>query len=634
MCGIAGILSSNRGPGLDRSLLERMTRSLAHRGPDGEGFFVSEDIGLGHRRLSVIDLESGDQPMIHVATGLVVIFNGEIYNFHELRRQLEGLGHIFKTHSDTEVLLNAWAEWGAQSVQRLNGMFAFAIWDPTEGVLHLVRDRVGKKPLYYTTLQDGRFLFGSELKALLACPTVNREIDKRAFIDYIAYGYIPDPKSIYSDVKKLAPGHHLKILRGRQPSLHRYWKPNFSSSFASPFEDAADEVLPRFDEAVGRRLIADVPIGAFLSGGVDSTGVVASMASSLSDPVNTFSIGFGNPDTDELSLARSHAERYKTNHFEHVVNPIETGLFDKVADIYDEPFADSSAMPTYQVCQMARQHATVALSGDGGDEIFAGYRRYQWHMQEERVRAILPDSIRRPLFRGLATHYPKLDRAPRFLRFKNTFQELSEDRAGAYFISLAVISDSVRNQLVHKDLLDAVEGYHSRSVLDKHWSESETEDPLAQALYADSQMWLPGRMLVKVDRASMANSLEVRSPFLDHEMLSWAATLPGKYKLSGGRGKRVLKKALESRVDRDILYRSKQGFAPPLAEWLRTILRPNIEKAMRSSLLRDSGFFSPEALDGILGDHLSGRRDHGPALWSVLVFDRFLRREEGLAPMA
>lgn len=611
-----------------------MTRSLAHRGPDGEGFFVSEDIGLGHRRLSVIDLESGDQPMIHVATGLVVIFNGEIYNFHELRRQLEGLGHIFKTHSDTEVLLNAWAEWGAQSVQRLNGMFAFAIWDPTEGVLHLVRDRVGKKPLYYTTLQDGRFLFGSELKALLACPTVNREIDKRAFIDYIAYGYIPDPKSIYSDVKKLAPGHHLKILRGRQPSLHRYWKPNFSSSFASPFEDAADEVLPRFDEAVGRRLIADVPIGAFLSGGVDSTGVVASMASSLSDPVNTFSIGFGNPDTDELSLARSHAERYKTNHFEHVVNPIETGLFDKVADIYDEPFADSSAMPTYQVCQMARQHATVALSGDGGDEIFAGYRRYQWHMQEERVRAILPDSIRRPLFRGLATHYPKLDRAPRFLRFKNTFQELSEDRAGAYFISLAVISDSVRNQLVHKDLLDAVEGYHSRSVLDKHWSESETEDPLAQALYADSQMWLPGRMLVKVDRASMANSLEVRSPFLDHEMLSWAATLPGKYKLSGGRGKRVLKKALESRVDRDILYRSKQGFAPPLAEWLRTILRPNIEKAMRSSLLRDSGFFSPEALDGILGDHLSGRRDHGPALWSVLVFDRFLRREEGLAPMA
>lgn len=607
-----------------------MTRSLVHRGPDGEGFFVDDFVGLGHRRLSVIDLATGDQPMIHEESGLVTVFNGEIYNFRELRAELEKYGYTFKTASDTEVLLYAWAEWGAQALDKLNGMFAFAVWNSKAKRLHLVRDRMGKKPLYYSVLPNGQFVFGSELKALAICPGIDRSINKTAFMDYLAYGYIPDPKSIYTAVEKLPPGHHMTVVPGQVPKARRYWKPTFRESSTCTFDEAVEQLVPKLDKAVSARLISDVPLGAFLSGGVDSTGVVAAMARSLTEKVNTFSIGFGDPDVDELSLARSHADRYGTNHFEHVVDPIVPGLFDKVADVYDEPFADSSSMPTYQVCEMARKHATVALSGDGGDEVFAGYRRYQWHMQEERVRSLLPSALRRSLFRGLAAIYPKLDRAPRMFRFKNTFQELGEDRAGAYFISTSVINDQNRNDLVHENLRIAVGDYHPRHVLDHHWAESDTDDPLSQALYVDWQTWLAGRMLVKVDRASMANSLEVRSPFLDHDFLSWAGTLPSSYKLTSGTGKRVLKKALETRVDKNILYRSKQGFAPPIANWLRTLLRPNLEQAISSSLLSDSGFFSVEALKKISNEHLSKERDHSAVLWSVLVFDRFLRRENGV----
>lgn len=632
MCGVAGLLNSNADEPIDRALLEAMTRSLVHRGPDGEGYFTEGPVGLGHRRLSVIDLATGDQPMIHEESGLTLIFNGEIYNFRELRTDLEQQGLKFRTNSDTEVLLYAWVRWGVNCIEKLSGMFAFAIWDAKSQALHLVRDRLGKKPLYYTSLSDKQFLFGSELKALAACPKVNRSINKHAFVDYLAYGYVPDPRSIYEHTEKLPPGHRLVVRPGRTPELHRYWKPGFGPEYLSSFDEAVDELLPRLDKAVESRLVSDVPLGAFLSGGVDSTGVVSSMASSMEGAVNTFSIGFGNPNVDELSLAKSHANRYRTNHFEHVVDPIEPGLFDKVADAYDEPFSDSSAMPTYQVCKMARQHATVALSGDGGDEVFAGYRRYQWHLQEEKVRSMLPDGIRRPVFRTLAHLYPKLDWAPRIVRFKNTFQELAEDRAGAYFISLSVINDRTRESLMHEDLRRAVGDYHPRSVLDRHWSESETEDPLAQALYVDWQTWLAGRMLVKVDRASMANSLEVRSPFLDYELLSWAGTLPSSFKLKQGIGKRILKKALEPRVENDILYRSKQGFAPPIAEWLRTVLRPQLETAMSSALVSDSGFLDPDALSKMAQDHFSGMRDHSAALWSVLIFDRFLRRENASVP--
>lgn len=632
MCGIAGFLNSNTGGPVDRALLENMTRSLAHRGPDGEGYFTDNLVGLGHRRLSVIDLATGDQPMTHEESGLTIIFNGEIYNFRELRAELERCGLKFKTNSDTEALLYAWVQWGASCLDKLSGMFAFAIWDAKDQALHLVRDRVGKKPIYYTVLPDNQFLFGSELKALTVCPKVNRSVNKQAFVDYLAYGYVPDPRSIYENIEKLPPGHRLVVRPGRPPTLHRYWKPVFGPEYLKSFDDAVEELLPRLDKAVESRLVSDVPLGAFLSGGVDSTGVVSSMASGMGGSANTFSIGFGDPKVDELSLAKSHAQRYHTNHFEHVVDPIEPGLFDKVADAYDEPFADSSAMPTYQVCKMARQHATVALSGDGGDEIFAGYRRYQWHMQEEKVRSLLPERVRQPMFRTLAHLYPKLDWAPRVVRFKNTFQELAEDRAGAYFISLSVINDRTRESLMHDDLRRDVADYHPRSVLDRHWSQSETEDPLSQALYVDWQTWLAGRMLVKVDRASMANSLEVRSPFLDYELLSWAATLPSCFKLSKGTGKRILKRALEPRVDKSILYRSKQGFAPPIADWLRTLLRPQVETMINSALVSDSGFLDPDALSNMAEDHFSGMRDHSAALWSVLIFDRFLRRENASAP--
>jgi len=419
MCGIAGIFNLRGRGDVDRPLLRRMTEILGHRGPDGDGFHFGAGIGLGHRRLAIVDLATGDQPLFNEDGTLCVVFNGEIYNFQSLMAQLTALGHVFKTRCDTEVIVHAWEEWGEACLDRFNGMFAFALWDSRREALFLARDRLGEKPLYYCFLPDGRLLFASELKSLLLCPDLDRRLDPQAIEEFFAYGYVPDPHSIYRNVRKLAPAHRLFVRRGEPPAEPRgYWDVRFVDATASRKEEVAEELIDRLRESVRMRMIADVPLGAFLSGGVDSSGVVAMMAGLKSDPVSTFSIAFGAKGWDESAYAAEIARRYRTDHHVREVNPDSFDLLDRLATIYDEPFSDSSAIPTFRVCATARENVTVALSGDGGDEVFAGYRRYRWHCFEERVRRVVPMGLRRPLFGTLGALYPKLDWAPRPLRLR------------------------------------------------------------------------------------------------------------------------------------------------------------------------------------------------------------------------
>ena len=627
MCGLVGLFDS-RGLGpVDRRLLMRMNDSLTHRGPDGEGIHVDAGIGLGHRRLAIIDLAGGAQPLFNEDRSVVVVYNGEIYNFQDLATELSSRGHTFRTHCDTEVIVHAWEEWGASCVERFRGMFAFALWDSRSETLFLARDRIGIKPLYYASLTDGTVAFASELKALLLNPRMRREIDPTAVEEFFAYGYVPDPKTIYRGVKKLAPGHVLAWRRGEpEPRPKQYWDLCFTPLGAGREEVYRDQLLERLREAVDIRLISEVPLGAFLSGGVDSSAVVALMAGLSPDPVNTCSISFGDPDFDESRYAAMVADRYRTMHHVNRVDPDAFDLVDSLANIYDEPFADSSAMPTYRVCQLARERVTVALSGDGGDELFAGYRRYRWHHYEERVRRLLPGPIRRPLFGMIGRLYPKLDRAPRYLRAKSTLQAIARDSADGYFHSVSVIYDGVRERLYSPSFARALQGYHAAEVMRGHMRDAPVDDHLSRIQFADFKTYLPGDILTKVDRASMAHSLEVRVPILDHEFVEWAATIPPALRLRRSESKFVFKKALEPILSREILYREKMGFAVPLAAWFRGPLRERVRAALSGPVLSETGMFDMAYLESLVSEHQSGEREHSSILWSLLMFESFLRQ--------
>ncbi|HMW83620.1 MAG TPA: amidotransferase 1, exosortase A system-associated, partial [Pseudomonadales bacterium] len=555
MCGIAGIvdLTDRREP--DRALLERMNQSQFHRGPDEGGYHLEAGVGLAHRRLSIIDLSAGQQPM-HSADGeRVVVFNGEIYNFIEVRKKLQALGQQFRTHSDTEVILAGWAVWGEQCVDHFRGMFAFALWDRPRQTLFLARDRLGVKPLYYALI-DGWLLFGSELKVLLCDPRLSRRLDPTAIEEYFALGYVPDPKCILSSVQKLPAGHTLCLQRGQGvPASREYWDIPFTPLPQASEAELAEELIERLREAVTIRMIAEVPLGAFLSGGVDSSAVVAMMAQAQQEPVNTCSIGFDVAAFDESSYALQVAERYHTQHHVKRVDPNDFDLIDRLAALYDEPFADSSALPTYRVCQLARERVTVALSGDGGDENFAGYRRYRWHMNEERLRGLLPRTIRRPLFGTLGRLYPKLDWAPRYLRAQSTFQALARDPIEGYFHNFSILVDAQRDQLYSDAFKRQLQGYRAVELFRHHAERAPTEDPLARVQYIDMKTYLVGDILTKVDRASMAHALEVREPLLDHPLIEWASGLPADFKLRGQQGKYLLKRALEPHLSNEILYR-------------------------------------------------------------------------------
>jgi asparagine synthase (glutamine-hydrolysing) len=627
MCGIAGIvdLAGRREP--DAALVRRMTDALTHRGPDESGVHCAPGVGLGHRRLSIIDLASGQQPMASDDRQCWLTFNGEIYNFRELRAELEAAGHVFHTRSDTEVLLRGWLTWGEDCVRRFRGMFAFAIWDARSETVFLARDRLGIKPLYYAITPDRQLLFASELKSIELAPGIARTLRPAAVEDYFAYGYVPEPDTIYEGVFKLPPGHTLTLRRGQSDAATRpYWDVPFRLALHAREEDVVEELLARTREAVDVRMVAEVPLGAFLSGGVDSSAVVAMMAGLQSDPVNTCSIGFDVADFDETAYADRIAAQFGTAHLKRTVDPDDFDLVDRLIDLYDEPYADSSALPTYRVCELARERVTVALSGDGGDENYAGYRRYRLHMAEESVRSRLPLGLRRAVFGPLGRLYPKADWAPRVFRAKTTFQALARDSVEAYFHSVSIFKDDLRAQLFTPAFRRALHGHRAGDVLARHAERAPTDDPLSLVQYLDMKTYLVGDILTKVDRASMAHALEVRVPLLDHLLVEWISSLPSDLKLRGGEGKYIFKKALEPQLPHDILYRPKMGFGVPLAKWFRGPLRERINEVVLGERLRATGWFEPAFMQHLVEAHQSGRRDYSALLWTVMMFDAFLRR--------
>ncbi|MAU41788.1 MAG: asparagine synthetase B [Kordiimonas sp.] len=630
MCGIVGIFDTRQKGEVDIRLLQRMNDVQSHRGPDEQGIFQNPGIGLGHRRLSIIDLSSGQQPLFNEDKSVVVVYNGEIYNFPELRQQLSGRGYRFSTHCDTEVIVNAWSEWGENCVDHFRGMFAFAIWDLKKEVLFLARDRLGIKPLFYTLQNDGKFYFASELKSIQQVQGLERGLDPQAVEEYFSYGYVPDPKTIYRNIYKLPPGHTLTLRHGQTKLVSRqYWDIAFKDMPVNSIDELGEELIERFNEAVKIRMVADVPLGAFLSGGVDSSSVVALMAQNNNEPINTYSIGFDRPDYDETDFAQEVAEQYRTNHKVRMVDPNDFGLIDKLAAMYDEPYADSSAMPTYRVCQLARENVTVALSGDGGDEIFAGYRRHRWHMNEERLRSRMPYGLRKGVFGLMGAVYPKMDWAPRYLRAKSTFQALAMSSAEAYFHSVSVVSQRQRSNMFSAGLKRDLQGYNAVSILQNLIDNAPVEDDLAKIQYADIKTYLPGDILTKVDRASMAHSLEVRVPILDHKFMEWSAGIPAALRLQGRQGKYIFKKALEKHLSDNILYRDKMGFAVPLESWFRHELRQRVQDTVKSEILADTGFFDMDNLQKIADDHQSGAWNYTTAIWALMMFEASLRNAEG-----
>lgn len=610
---------------MSRRLLDAMNAAQFHRGPDQGGIHLEPGVGLAHRRLSIIDLSTGNQPLFNEDGSVAVVFNGEIYNYQPLMSELSRLGHVFRTKSDTEVIVHAWEQWGAACVERFRGMFAFAIHDRNRETLFLARDRLGVKPLYYAVIDSSRVIFGSELKALFAHGGLRREFDFRSVEDYFALGYVPEPRTIFAGGAKLPPGHTLTVRRGKPvPAPEQYWDVRFTLDNPISQADAEDELRERLSESIRLRMISEVPIGAFLSGGVDSSAVVATMAQLSEEPINTCSIAFADPAFDESRYALEVAQQYRTNHFVDQVESDDFDLIDTLAQTYDEPYADSSAIPTYRVCQLARKHVTVALSGDGGDENFGGYRRYRLHAAEERLRAALPLPLRSRLFGLLSRVYPKADWAPRPLRAKSTFEALARDSVHAYFHGVSILRDSMRGQLFSSRLKSQLAGYNAIEVFRGYARSAGTDDPLALIQYLDLHTYLIGDINTKVDRASMAHSLEVREPLMDHPLVEWLATLPSSLKLRGQEGKFLLKKAMEPHLSREILYRPKMGFAVPLARWFRGPLRERVRRSLLGERLMDTGLFNARYLNSLVSQHESGVRDYSSAIWTLLMFDAFL----------
>ena len=634
MCGITGLFDTRSARDIAYPVLHRMNESQLHRGPDEGSLHIEPGLGMGHRRLSIIDVATGQQPLFNEDHSVVIVFNGEIYNYQQLIPELQALGHVFRTRSDTEVIVHAWEAWGEDCVQRLRGMFAFALWDRNRQTFFMARDRLGVKPMHYAVLDDGMLLFGSELKSLLAYQGpqggMRRDIDPLAIEEYFALGYVAEPRTVFRQARKLEPGHSLAIRRGQPvPQPRCYWDLRFTLDNPIAEEQALEELRERLAESVRLRMIAEVPLGAFLSGGVDSSAVVATMAGVSAQPVQTCSIAFDDPAFNESAFAQMVADRYRTDHYVETVRSDDFDLIDTLARLYDEPYADSSAIPTYRVCQLARKRVTVALSGDGGDESFGGYRRYRLHLMEERMRQALPAGLRQPLFGLLGRVYPKADWAPRMFRAKTTFEGMARSSVEAYFHSMSLLRGPARSALLSQRLHNELGGYSARQVFDRHAARyaelGGAEDPLALIQYLDLKTYLVGDINTKVDRASMAHSLEVREPLMDHKLVEWLATLPSSLKIRGQEGKYLLKKAMEPQLPADVLYRPKMGFAVPLSRWFRGPLKQRVQDAVLGERLLDTGWFERDALRQLVREHQDGSRDHSAPLWSLLMFEAFLR---------
>ncbi|TPH13287.1 XrtA/PEP-CTERM system amidotransferase [Litorilituus lipolyticus] len=628
MCGITGFINLKAGTAVNQTLLAQMNQAQFHRGPDEGGEFLDEHVALGHRRLSIIDLSSGQQPMLSDDSNFVLIFNGEIYNFKAVRAELEQLGHHFNSHSDTEVILHAYMQWSSCCVDKLQGMFTFAIWDKKEQTLFIARDRLGIKPLFYAVV-NGTLYFASELKSISLVPALDKKIDAKAIEQYFALGYVAEPHTIYQQVAKLSPGHILTIKVGdTHPIVKQYWDVSYAKQSQLTEAQLLDEMEKELKAAVESHMMADVPLGSFLSGGVDSSAVVAMMSNLSDKAVATCSIGFDVENYNETDFARQVAKRYATEHQERVVASDDFDLVDSLAQLYDEPYADSSAMPTYRVCQLAREKVTVCLSGDGADELLAGYRRYSLMMNEEKVRSILPYAIRKPVFGLLGKLYPKLDWAPQFLRAKTTFQSLAMDTAEGYFHGVSLLNNQQRKELFSPQLNQQLKGYSALDVFREHQKNFDGDDPLSLIQYIDIKTYLVGDILTKVDRASMAHSLEVRVPFLDHKFVEWTAQVPTSLKLKQGCGKYLLKKSMEAHLPEDVLYRNKMGFRVPLADWFKGPLREKIRQALLSDEMLATGLFNMDTIKRWLDDHQSGRREYSAPLWTLLMFASFYKQSQ------
>ncbi|WP_439486112.1 XrtA/PEP-CTERM system amidotransferase [Blastomonas fulva] len=627
MCGIAGIFHLETAKPVDPTRIRLMTDAMLHRGPDGNGCWTAPGIGLGHLRLSIIDLAGSAQPMLSEDEADVLTFNGEIYNFQEVRAELSVLGHRFRTSGDTEVILAAWRQWGVGCLDRLNGMFAFAIHDQRTQRLFIARDRLGVKPLHYAPLPDGSVIFASELKGLLAHPALRRAPDAQAVDDYLAFGYVPDHRCFVAGVKKLPAGHYLMLERGKPlPVPVQYWDVDFSRRARGSVADLEAELMHHMREAVASRMVADVPLGAFLSGGVDSSTVVALMAERSTQAVKTCSIGFDVAALDESDYARRIAERFATEHRSRTVSPDDIGIIDQVASQFDEPFADASMLPTFRVCQLARENVTVALSGDGADEAFAGYRRHVFHHGEERVRNLLPQSLRGPVFGALGALYPKADWAPRPLRAKATLLSLARTGAEGYTDAVGVTGYAQRHALYSDSQRNALGSYRGEDHMIALMEAAPARTGLDAAQYADMKLWLPGDILTKVDRTSMAVSLEAREPLLDYRLIEFAATLPDAMRVRGGQGKWLMKRAMRGTLPDDILYRPKMGFVSPIAQWFRGPLVEQARAIASGSALARSGWFNTARLSEVAEAHIAGRSDNARLLWQLWMLDKALDR--------
>lgn len=627
MCGIAGLYYPGVPKPVEPSRVKAMADALAHRGPDGSGVWTAPGVGLGHRRLSIIDLAGGAQPMATPEGDCVVSYNGEIYNFLEVRAELEAKGAKFQSNSDTEVLLHGWRAWGAAMLSRLNGMFAIALYDARAQSLLLARDRLGVKPLHYAELSDGAVAFASEIKGLLAHPLFRRQPDFSAVEDFLGLGYVPDDASVLAGVKKLPAGHYLLLERGKPvPAPTEWWDIDFSKRTKGSVRDLEAQLIEHMRAAVRSRMIADVPLGAFLSGGVDSSAVVALMAEASRNAVKTCTIGFDETGHDERVYARVVAERFRTEHRTRTVAADDFQLIDTLVHHFDEPFADASALATYRVCELARETVTVALSGDGADEALAGYRRYRFHAAEERVRGLLPAAVRQGVFGTLGRLYPKADWAPRPLRAKTTLLALAEDSGAAYANAVGVTAPPVRQGLYTDAARAQLGGHRAENRYVETMRNAPARDGLDRAQYADFKHWLPGDILTKMDRTSMAVSLEAREPLLDYRFVEFAATLPASMRLRAGQGKWLMKKALEPYLPKDILYRPKMGFVTPVSAWFRKALADEAAALSRSAVLAGSGWFEPKAIARLAEEHRSGRAEHGRTLWQLMMLERSLGR--------
>ncbi len=624
MCGICGIFNFNSKKPVDKDLIQRMSDILKHRGPDDEGFYLERNIGLGVRRLAVIDLETGHQPVHNEDETIWIVSNGEIYNFKDLRKDLEKKGHKFYTKSDTETIVHLYEEYREDCVKHLRGMFAFAIWDERKRELFLARDRMGQKPIIYATFNNS-LIFGSEIKSLLQVPEIKREIDFKALDYYLTYQYIPSPLTIFQNMKKLPPASMLICNESGEVKIERYWDLSFHSKVRISEEEYSQKILELLTEATRLRLISDVPLGAFLSGGIDSSAVVGLMTQLTSQPVKTFSIGFEEEDFSELSYARIIARLFGTDHHEFVVKPQIVDILPKLIWQYDEPCADSSTILVYYIAQETRKYVTVALSGDGGDESFAGYERYRAHKIASYYEK-LPRFLREKIVTKALSHFPEPAKRKSLLRRLKHFSQaisLSPEERNIYWHSY--FNKEEKNRLYSQEMKERVKNINSSDYLLEVYKKSDGKDFLDQTLFVDLMTYLPENILVKMDIATMAHSLEARSPFLDHKLMEFNATIPSNLKLKGLTSKYILKKALRGLLPVKILKRGKMGFGVPIGKWFRKELKDYLKEILLDKRSLSREYFKRKRIEELVAEHVSGRIDHGYRLWTLLNLELWHR---------